>query len=335
METTIEVTEQSQVAEVRRLAAELGRSQGLSEADLGRAALVATEASTNLVKYGRKGCMTLNTFSQGAAAGVEFIAVDQGPGFTDFAASARDGHSTGGSLGLGLGVIQRASDFFDVYTVPGQGSAILSRVARERSLPRLVDGHLELGARRAPKRGEHECGDAWAYARSGRWQRLCVVDGLGHGPLAATAAKDAVAVFLDARESDSPADILARSHQALRSTRGAVMAIAAIDASAGMLSFAGVGNIGAVVHANGHAASHLLSTEGIVGYQMRTVRGVERAWSRGDTLIMSSDGLSGRWNLGRYANLLQRHPTVIASVLFRDFARDNDDATVVIAREPR
>lgn len=334
METTIEVAEQSQVAEVRRLAAELGRSQGLSDADLGRAALVATEASTNLVKYGRKGCMTVSTFSEGDCAGVEFIAVDQGPGFVDFAAAARDGHSTGGSLGLGLGVIQRASDLFDVYTVAGQGSAILSRVARDRTLPKAAAGRLEIGARQAPKRGETECGDAWAYAHSGRWQRVCVVDGLGHGPLAASAAKDAIGVFLQARESDLPADILTRCHQALKSTRGAVMAVAAIDAQAGTLSFAGVGNIAGIVYSGGQAAGHLLSTEGIVGYQMRSVRGVERAWLRGDTLVLSSDGLSGRWNMARYPNLLQRLPVLVASVLFRDFARDNDDATVVVARGP-
>jgi len=335
VETTIEVSEPSQVAEVRRLAAELGRSQGLTETDLGRAALVATEASTNLVKYARRGSITVSIFKEGPAAGVQFIAADHGPGFTDFAAASRDGHSTGGSLGLGLGVIQRSSDLFDVYTVAGQGSAILSRVARERTMPRAGDGRLELGARQAPKRGQGECGDAWSWMRAGRWQRLCLVDGLGHGPLAASAAKDAISVFLEAREGDLPTDIINRCHHALKSTRGAVMAVAAIDAAAGTLSFAGVGNITGVVYSPAAAGSHLLSTEGIVGYQMRTIRGVERTWARGDTLVLSSDGLSGRWNLGRYANLLQRHPVLVASVLFRDYARDNDDATVVVARDPR
>jgi anti-sigma regulatory factor (Ser/Thr protein kinase) len=334
VETTIEVTEQSQVAEVRRLSAELGRAQGLGERDLGRVALIATEASTNLVKYAKHGCITVSTVAEPGAAGVQFISVDRGPGWADFQSAARDGHSTGGSLGLGLGVILRASDLFDVYTLPGQGSTLLSRVFKERVVPAKGSGRLELGVRQAPKRGEFECGDAWAWARAGRWQRLCVVDGLGHGPLAATAARDAVAVFRDARESDSPVDIINRCHAALRSTRGAVMAIAAMDLEAGLLSFGGVGNIGAVVCAADGATSHLLSTEGIVGYQMRTIRGMQRAWSRGDTLIMSSDGLSGRWNLLRYPDLLSRHPVVTASVLFRDFGRDNDDATVVVAREP-
>jgi anti-sigma regulatory factor (Ser/Thr protein kinase) len=333
METTIEVIEHSQVAEVRRLSAELGRAQGLTERDLGRAALIATEASTNLVKYAKQGRMTVSTFAGEGAAGVQFIAVDRGPGLADFQASARDGYSTGGGLGLGLGVILRASDTFDVYTMPGQGSALLSRVLKDSVLPPAGAGRLELGARQAPKRGEVECGDAWACTRGGRWHRLCVVDGLGHGPLAASAARDALAAFSDARESDSPEDIIDRCHRALRSTRGAVMAVAAMDLDAGLLCFAGVGNIGAVVYSAAGGATHLLSTEGIVGYQMRSIRGTQRAWSRGDTIVMSSDGLSSRWNMLRYPDLLVRHPAVTASVLFRDFARDTDDATIVVARE--
>jgi anti-sigma regulatory factor (Ser/Thr protein kinase) len=330
METTLEVTEQSQVAEVRRLAAELGRAQGFSDADLGRAALVATEASTNLVKYATGGTMTVTRHGDG----VQFISLDRGPGFHDFTAALRDGHSTGGSLGLGLGVIQRASDVFDVFTVPGQGSAVLSRVARDRRTAQLEPGSLELGVRTAPMRGEKECGDAWSSTRSGKWQRVCVVDGLGHGPLAASAARAAVEVFLHSRESDAPSDILARCHVALKATRGAVMAVAAIDTQAGLIVFAGIGNIAAMVY-GASGTHHLLSMEGIVGYQVRKFRDTQHPWQRNDTLVLGSDGLSARWNMARYPGLLERSPDLTASVLFRDFARNNDDATVVVARESR
>jgi anti-sigma regulatory factor (Ser/Thr protein kinase) len=333
METTLEVREQSQVAEVRRLVAELGRAQGFSEVDLGRAALVATEASTNLVKYADRGTMTIERYTDAGSSGVQFISLDRGPGFHDFAAASRDGHSTGRSLGLGLGVIMRSSDAFDVYTLPGQGSAFFSRVARERRAPRPAPQALDIGARCAPMRGESECGDAWATARSGNWQRICVVDGLGHGPLAASAAAAALAVFHAAREADAPSDIVARCHVALKATRGAVMAVVAIDPGAGLLVFAGVGNIAAVVYGDS-GASHLLSTEGIVGYQVRKIRDAHRRWSAADTLVLSSDGLSTRWNMARYPGLLQRRPELVASVLFRDFARDNDDATIVVARQP-
>jgi anti-sigma regulatory factor (Ser/Thr protein kinase) len=334
VETTIDVAEQSRVSEVRRLAAELGRAQGLNDQDLGRLALVASELASNLVKYACGGTITLGTFSEGDAAGVQVMSADRGPGFQDFQASIRDGHSTGGSLGLGLGIVMRSSDLFDVFTAPGQGSVLLARVARERRLDKPLPGTLDIGARRAAMRGEVECGDAWASSRSGRWQRLCIVDGLGHGPLAASAAADALAVFREAREADAPSDILARCHQALRSTRGAVMAVASIDVQAGMLLFGGVGNISAAVYSSA-GTHHLLSSEGIVGYQMRAVRDVRKPWSASDTLILSTDGLSARWSIQRYPGLLQRQAGVTAAVLFRDFARTNDDATVLVARNTR
>jgi anti-sigma regulatory factor (Ser/Thr protein kinase) len=334
METTIEVIEQSQVSQVRRLVVEIARSQAMSEEDIGRAALVATEISTNLVKYGQKGAVTICPYVDEGSVGVQMIAMDHGPGFPDFHASTRDGYSTGGSMGIGLGVVMRGSDVFDTYTPPGQGSALLARVARQRVAPGPTKARLAIGSRRAPKRGEVECGDAWAHTASGRWDRLCLVDGLGHGPLAAVASAAAITAFLEAGENATPQDVIQSCHAAMNTTRGAVMAVVAIDQQAGRFLFAGVGNITGMVH-SAQGVNHLLSTEGIVGYQMRTVRVVERTWSAGDSVVMSSDGLTTRWSLARYPGLLQRHAALIAAVLFRDHGADTDDATVVVAKDLR
>ena len=334
LETTVDVVEQSQVGQVRRLAVEMGRAQGMGEADLGRAALVATEMSTNLVKYGRKGTVTLEGFEHGSGGAIQLIASDAGPGFADFDVARRDGHSTGGSLGLGLGVIMRASDVFDAYSGVDQGTAILSRICADRNVSAPSRPVLELGARRAAIRGEMECGDAWAYARSGRWERLCLVDGLGHGPLAAIAAAAALDAFHAAAEDATPGDIIGLCHAQMKHTRGAVMAVASIDVAAGQFLFAGVGNIMGVLH-SGLDTNHLLSIDGIVGHNVRKIRMVERSWSAGDTLVLSSDGLSGRWNMDVYPGLLKRHALLVASVLFRDFARTTDDATVLVAKDLR
>lgn len=331
MEKTVEVSEQSQVAEVRRVVSEAARSQGMSQAETGRCALVATEVSTNLVKYGKHGSVTVDSFSEWGMAGVQIVAADKGPGFSNFLASSRDGVSTGGSLGIGLGGIMRASDFFEVFTVPGQGSAMLSRIVMGAARPQVPEGALVTGSRRSPMFGQIECGDACSYTRAGGWQRLAVVDGLGHGPLAARASAEAMSVVRKAPAAASPLEILKMAHEALKSTRGAVMAVAAIDFAAGRLSFAGVGNISAVMYA-GEKTHHLLSVEGVVGYNARTMRMEEHAWNAGSTLILSSDGVSARWNLARYPGLLLRHPVLIASVIHRDFGRTSDDATVLVAK---
>jgi anti-sigma regulatory factor (Ser/Thr protein kinase) len=332
VETTLDVQEQSQVAEVRRLVADAGARSGFGAADLGRAALVATEVATNLVKYGKQGTVTVSTFVEGETAGVDLVAVDRGPGFADFASSARDGHSTGGSLGIGLGAILRASDVFDVYSVEGQGSAFFSRIARGQAL--APPEGLAVAGRSMPKRGQVECGDGWGFARAGRWQRLCVVDGLGHGPLAASASKQAIEIFCAAGERDSPADIIRRAHQKLKYTRGVVMGVIAIDAKENKACFSGVGNIAGILHAGGQV-HHLLSIDGVVGYNMRAARDHALPWAADGAVVMASDGLSTRWNLARYPGLLARHPALVAAVLYRDFARDNDDATIAVAMERR
>lgn len=332
MEKTIEVTEASQVAEVRRMAAEMARAEKMTVAETGRLALVATETSTNLVKYGKRGCVTLTRYEEHGQRGVQVVAVDSGPGFADFAASARDGFSTAGSLGIGLGVIMRASTLFDVYSVPDQGTAILARIAHGAPRkPVATLPALDVAARSVPKHGETECGDAWSVLDFGKRQLICIVDGLGHGPLAAVAAQRAVSVFSASGPDEAPTDIVMRAHEELRSTRGAVMAVLALDRTAGTADFCGVGNIAATVF-KGDEARHLLSVDGTVGYQLKTVLKRGATWGAGAVAVLYTDGLSGRWGVAKYPGLMTKHPWLIASVLFRDHARDTDDATIVVAR---
>ena len=331
MEATVEVTEQSQVAETRRVVAEVAKAGGMPEPDVARASLIATELASNLVKYGKHGACAVSWFEEGGAAGLQIVASDYGPGIANFKESARDGHSTGGSLGIGLGAIMRAADEFDHYSVEGAGAAFFARVSVGRVAPKAVPGRIVAGSRALPKPGQVICGDGWAFKKAGRWQRVCVVDGLGHGPLAAAASAEATKVFATCPESDSPADILMKAHVALKPTRGAVMAVAAIDVERGILSFSGIGNIAAVV-LGGEKAQHLSSIEGVVGFNARGARQHDYPWSPVSTLVMNTDGLVSRWNLSKAPGLLAKHPALIAAALHRDFARDTDDSTVVVAR---
>lgn len=330
MEKTIEVTEQSQIAEVRRVVAELGKMHGMSETDLGRAALVATEITTNLVKYGKRGIAAVSWFQEGGACGIQIITADQGPGFANFKQSARDGHSTGGSLGIGLGTLMRTADVFDHYSIESAGAVIFTRIIFHQDANENIRA-LAVGSRSVPKPGEQECGDAWAHQVVGKWQRVCVVDGLGHGPLAAAASTEAIRVFASCPESDSPSDIIMKAHVALKSSRGAVMAVIAIDLVAGIAVFSGVGNIAAVI-LNEEKPRHLPSGRGTIGYGVLHPPEHEYSWQSDSVLVMNTDGLSTRWNLSKSPGLLAKHPAMIAAALHRDFARDTDDATIIVAK---
>jgi hypothetical protein len=157
-----------------------------------------------------------------------------------------------------------------------------------------------------------------------------VVDGLGHGPLAATASHAAVTAF-DASDGAPSAETMQRLHNALRSTRGAAASIAALLDGADTVAFVGVGNVaGAVV--TGTESKRMVSHNGTLGHALKAVKPFTYQ-TQGETLVvLASDGLSTAWSLDSYPGLRLRHPSLIAGVLYRDFSRRRDDVTVLVAR---
>lgn len=333
METIVTVSEPSQVAHARRQALAVASACAFSEEAAGKVALIVTEAGTNLVKYARGGYLVVRPYVEGDSLGVEILALDNGPGLNQM--SLQDGHSTGGSLGLGMGAIMRMSTNCEIYTGEGRGTAILARVSpdRHRILARSSPPRLSASGLSTPKPGQDACGDAWAEAWRDGVLWVTVVDGLGHGPQAAFASSQAIGVFRAAQGNTSPEEILSQAHRELKATRGAVMAVAAIRPDEGRVDFAGIGNIAAVVLCSDDV-KRLASMDGTVGYSIRQIRGQSQPWTSKSTLVMNSDGLSSRWNLAEHPGLLSRHPSLIATVLHRDFGRQNDDTTVVVVKEP-
>jgi hypothetical protein len=249
-----------------------------------------------------------------------------------------DGFSTAGSPGTGLGAIQRLSDRFDIHSTPAVGTALVARLYSGNGVGELSSKHyqsqpLEVGAINLAKAGEAISGDLWAVEESSDRTLILLSDGLGSGPLAAAASQEAVRI-LRANAQLSPKAILEKAHLALRSTRGAAVAIAQIDPSEQTVRYAGVGNISGVIVTDADRRS-LVSYNGTVGHQVRKIEEFIYPWSPRSLLIMHSDGLGTQWSLERYPGLMTRHPTTIASVLYRDFKRPRDDVTVLVARGER
>lgn len=117
----------------------------------------------------------------------------------------------------------------------------------------------------------------------------------------------------------------------LRATRGAA-AVAAVDLSRQVIGFAGVGNIAALV-CSADGVCRMVSYPGTVGHEMRKVQEFSYPWMDGSILVLHTDGLGTRWDLDTYPGLRQCHLSMIAGVLYRDHARGNDNATVVVAKQ--
>jgi anti-sigma regulatory factor (Ser/Thr protein kinase) len=323
------ITHASDVAAARRGGQKLADSLGFDETRSGQLAIIVTEAATNILKHAGDGTLYVGTARSGAAVGVDVVAVDKGPGIADLANCLRDGVSTAGTAGTGLGALRRLSDEFDVYSARDQGAAFFMRIWRDAgSAP--PPGAFDVGALGVPLAGEDESGDGWAVAYDRAGVTLLAVDGLGHGPEAAKAAAAAVGA-LAKRPEAAPAAVVDEAHLALRITRGAALAVGRIDLASGTLRFAGIGNISAAVF-DGETRRQLVSHNGIVGHNMRKVQEFVASCGPGAVCTMHSDGINTQWDLASYPGLYMRNPALVAAILMRDFIRRRDDAMVLVVR---
>lgn len=184
---------------LRRAAERLGEQLGLPDSRIADLAIVAAELTSNLIKHAEDGLLLLRPVRRELDAGVELVAIDSGPGMIDLVDSARDGHSTTGTLGIGLGAIVRQASWFDAYSQPGRGTVIAVQVFADAETARpWVGGVIR------PLTGETISGDGYAWRSIGERRQVLVTDGLGHGPLAAAATDAALAAFRAAPAAAPP-----------------------------------------------------------------------------------------------------------------------------------
>ncbi len=326
----IPIHEQSQVGDARRMIGYWARNAGWSQDLFARVALVVTELGNNLALHTKGGTLVVRPLASGATLGVEIISLNRCGGVANFQQCLADGFSTAGTSGTGLGAVGRASHYFDFHSSPGLGTAILSGLAERDAAPSKT-GRWEVGAVNIPVPPEIACGDSWETVEFGDGiLRVLVADGLGHGEMAAEASGKAVEVFLKHPE-ERLEQLMERIHAALRTTRGAALAIAEIDPARHELRFTGLGNIsGSVVTQD--SSSSLLSMNGTMGLNFRTVKVHSTPWPAGAMLLMASDGLKSNTPISSYPGIWTKRTALIAGILYRDYLRGNDDATAVVVR---
>ncbi len=158
-----------------------------------------------------------------------------------------------------------------------------------------------------------------------------VADGLGHGLSAHEAAAAATDVFNHLHE-ESPSRVVGEVHASLRATRGAAVAMLAVDTDRRVGHYCGLGNIGAVVLPAAGSRQGMISQNGTAGHAASRINEFSYPIPAESIVVMFSDGLTSHWDLASYPGLQTRHPTLIAAVLYRDFGRRRDDVTVVVAK---
>ncbi|WP_214401779.1 ATP-binding SpoIIE family protein phosphatase [Pseudonocardia lacus] len=325
----LRVDDLSAAGTVRRAAEGLAAVLGFPPARAAELGLAATEIATNVVRHAGGGSVLLRSLRGARTTAVELLAVDRGPGMVDVAAASRDGHTTAGTLGIGLGAIVRLADDLEIFSPAGVGTVLVARFDADRRVPTPADP-TAAGLTR-PITGETACGDAYLIRHDGERTLLLMCDGLGHGPIAAAASQRAVAALRGQPWPVGPDRAVATLHAALSGTRGAALAVAELDPVAGVVRLCGVGNIAAaVVHRE--AKRSAVSMPGVAGVRMRAVRTFEYPLPEGALVVLHSDGLTGRWGPSRIDGLFTRSPLVVAAALLAEAGIRHDDAGVVVAR---
>ena len=325
----VPVDETTRVAEVRRLAVTSAEAEGLGEQAAEEVDIIATEIATNLLKHARSGEVHVSRLSGVGEPGVEILSIDRGPGMSSLQACIADGFSTVGTAGTGLGAMSRLADIFDAYSQPGRGTVLVARkLLHGKSNSRKQD--WSFAAVKVPYPGEQTCGDNWTVRRNGSVTSVIVADGLGHGVLAADASSAAITAFKKA-PSDTPASMLENVHLALRSTRGAAVAVTRIEHESRRVRYAGIGNIAGVL-LGGARPQFMISHNGTAGLEARHFQEFDYPLPADPAIVMHSDGLTSNWSLDAYPGLLRRHPAVIAGILYRDANRGRDDVCVLVGR---
>jgi anti-sigma regulatory factor (Ser/Thr protein kinase) len=318
-------------AEVRDHAARLGLSAVVG----GSLVNIVSELAHNQLAYARHGQIAVRAIEREGTPGLEIIAADQGDGIVEPAAAlagtsrkaAVERGDKPASLGIGLAAVCELADEVDFDVRRGEGTCIWARKFA-RSVPR----RREVGIYGRPCPGEYVSGDQATFVRDEEVLIVGLVDGLGHGPFARSAADLAVSAICEHARSSFDR-LLSECHALLQKSRGAVLSAACIQEPLAQLDAACVGNVALQITGLGQTrrvvgASWVLGT---AGPQRKATREQHQLGAR-DVVVLFSDGLSSRFDLSQETSLLVEHPIVIAHQLLQRFARDNDDALVLVAR---
>ncbi len=175
---------------------------------------------------------------------------------------------------------------------------------------------IDWGVAASALAGQTESGDLSLVKPVPTGVLIAVVDGLGHGAEAATAARTAVAT-LDQHASESVSALLERCHWALKGSRGVVMSLAFVERRQNTLTWIGVGNVECMLF---HAAG---------GSELPQVRPQVLPLAAGDLLIFATDRIRDAFSDGLQ---LEAPPQQIAELILSQHGKGTDDALVLVAR---
>lgn len=335
------------VGQVRRHIAEKSKEIGFSNIAVGEISIVVNELCTNLLKHHSvEGKIIFKRLEINGRVGIEIIAEDKGPGIVNVDEVIKDGISTKGTMGGGLGAIKRLMDSFELYSRTrtnlgkyiGYGhfwgnNGIGTIVITQKWLTSESDmgkKEVKISVMSRPYIGCKVNGDVYYIKESNNKIIFALIDGLGHGVEANKAAIRANEL-LEENNYKPLKELLYSVDNGMKHTRGAVIGICIIDKNTKSFQYGSIGNVQLRYILN-NKTRKFIATNGTLGITLNTKVNVQQSsYENGGIIIMNTDGISNKLEYDEYLGLPTHNPTVLSNMIFRDFAKDNDDATVLVA----
>lgn len=331
----LKVSHLSDASEARRLVKIMASALGFDLKESEDFAIVVSELVSNLVIHATYGQLVLTPIEDQGRLGMKIESQDDGPGIADVEQAITDGFSTIGSLGYGLGTINRLMDEFNVRSLPdGQTGTVITCLRWKReSPPNSVTCPISFGIATRARLNSEINGDSFVIEDWNESALIALIDGLGHGQLAHQAAQMA-REYLE-KHYDQPLSVLFRGvGRACRATRGIVMALARFDWRVRpiRLTFASIGNIESRVFGC-PTPMNLMAQRGVIGHNAPDPVIAEHDWNPAYVLVLYTDGLGMKWCWNDFPELAGATATYSAQRLLQKLARNDDDATVIVVRK--
>lgn len=326
---TIEIGHTANVGEARRIARNMAETLGFNVKACEEITLTVSELASNLVKHAGCGNIILIPVEAAGQIGLQIESIDSGAGIANIESVMTDGYTTAGSLGNGLGSINRLMDEFDITSRVGYGTYIVCRKWLCAYKP-SVSCPLAIGVATHPHPQYDVNGDSFIIKHWAESTLVGIIDGLGHGSLACDAAQ-AARWYVESHFNRPLEQIFRGADLACHATRGVVMALARFDWAIGQLSFASIGNIEARVFGGNDV--QFIVRRGIVGSNAPRAVVTQHIWHPENVLVLHSDGLHTHWSWSQFPDLSTKSAEMLAWEFLQTLGKKDDDATVLVVKQ--
>jgi phosphoserine phosphatase RsbX len=196
---------------------------------------------------------------------------------------------------------------------------------------RVTDGRsgvMDWSVAERTRPGEEVSGDMAVVVPAAKTALVGVIDGLGHGAEAATAASTAARVVRE-RAGEPLTRLVELSHEALKQTRGVAMTLALFDAADATVTWVGVGNVEGWLVQEDVPGHSVMLAGGIAGLHLPPLQEITQNVTKGSILVLATDGVR---NAFANSHDWSGAPHQIATTILERHLKGTDDALVLVAR---